>query len=76
MAESVLVAQDLGDAVGFSLAVLAMVAFYLADDRALEALDALTEAREVARGFEDPEIAQRLHNTAESLLRHLGILAK
>lgn len=74
MADAVLAAQDLGDAVAFYVASLAMVAFYLADDRALEAVDAISEAREVAKGLHDPTVAPNLQGVAEALLRHLGIL--
>jgi len=76
MAEAVLAAQDLGDATAFHLATLSMIAFYLADDRALEALDALTEAREVARAIADGAFVPRLQATALALLRHLGIMAR
>lgn len=76
LAEAVLHAQDLGDSLGFLVAASAMGAFYLADDRALEALDALTEAAEVATGLSDPEVAKSLRGQAEALLGHLGILAR
>ncbi len=74
LAEAVLSAQDLGDATGFLMAATAMPAFYLADDRALEALDALAEATEVAHALEDPDVADTLRKIAEGLLGHLGIL--
>lgn len=74
LAESVLHAQDIGDATGFLIAASAMGAFYLADDRALEALDALTEAAEVAKSLDDGEVALVLRAQAEALLSHLGIL--
>ncbi len=74
LAESVLRAQDVGDATGFLIAATAMAAFYLADQRAMEALDGLNEAAEVAKGLSDPSIAPAIRQVAESLLRHLGIL--
>ncbi len=74
LAESVLRAQDVGDATGFQIAATAMAAFYLADQRAMEALDGLNEAAEVAKGLSDPQIAPAIRQVAESLLRHLGIL--
>ncbi len=74
LAESVLRAQDVGDAVGFLIAATAMAAFYLADQRAMEALDGLNEAAEVAKALDDPSIAPAIRQVAESLLRHLGIL--
>lgn len=73
-AEAVLSAQDLGDPAGFLMATAAMVAFYLADDRALEALDALGEATEVARSLSDPSIAPALRGISERLLGFLGVL--
>ncbi|MSQ84081.1 MAG: hypothetical protein EXR77_14560 [Myxococcales bacterium] len=73
MAEAVLAAQDLGDAMAFQVASLAMAAFYLADDRAFEALDALSEAREVAKSLHDPDVALILNSVAEALLEHLGV---
>jgi tetratricopeptide (TPR) repeat protein len=73
-AEAVLTAQDLADPAGFLLSSAAMVAFYLADDRALEALDALTEATEVAKSLEDPSIPAALRGISERLLGHLGVL--
>ncbi|MBM4342998.1 MAG: hypothetical protein FJ100_06435 [Deltaproteobacteria bacterium] len=73
MAEAVLAAQDLGDAVAFQVGALAMTAFYLADDRALEALDALSEAREVAKSLHDAGVGPALHGVAEALLAHLGV---
>lgn len=76
LAESVLSAQDLGDASGFLVATMAMSAFYLADDRALEALDALTEASDVARSLGDGSVATAVRSVAESLLSHLGILRR
>lgn len=76
LAEAVLHAQDIGDAQGFLVAASAMAAFYLADDRALEALDALTEAADVARNLDDGDVAKTLRAQAESLLGHLGILKK
>lgn len=76
LAESVLSAQDLGDAAGFEIAATAMAAFYLADDRALEALDALTEAAEVARSLGDGTVASAIRGVAEALLAHLGILRR
>jgi hypothetical protein len=74
LAESVLAAQDLSDSTGFLVAASAMGAFYLADDRALEALDALTEAADAARGLDDGTVVQTLRAVAEGLLGHLGIL--
>lgn len=74
LAEAILHAQDLGDATGFFVAVTAMAAFYLADQRAMEALDALNEAGDVAKSLSDPTIAPAIRKIAESLLRHLGIL--
>ena len=76
LAEAVLHAQDIGDAQGFLIAASAMAAFYLADDRALEALDALTEAAEVARSLDDGDVAQTLRAEAEGLLGQLGILKR
>lgn len=76
LAESALSAQDLGDAAGFEIAATAMAAFYLADDRALEALDALTEAAEVARSLDDGSVATAIRGVAEALLSHLGILRR
>ncbi len=73
MAEAVLAAQDIGDAVAFQVAALAMVAFYLADDRALEALDAISEAREVAKSLHDGSVGPVLNSVAEALLSHLGV---
>ncbi len=73
-AEAVLTAQDLGDPAGFLMATSAMVAFYLADDRALEALDALGEATEVARSLSDPSITPALRGISERLLGFLGVL--
>lgn len=74
LAEAVLHAQDVGDATGFFVAATAMAAFYLADQRAMEALDGLNEATDVARSLDDAAIAPALRHIAESLLRHLGIL--
>ena len=74
LAESVLRAQDVGDATGFMVAATAMAAFYLADQRAMEALDGLNEAAEVAKSLSDPSVAPAIRQIAESLLRHLGIL--
>ena len=74
LAEGVLRAQDVGDATGFMMAATAMAAFYLADQRAMEALDGLNEAAEVAKSLTDPSIAPAIRQVAESLLRHLGIL--
>ena len=74
LAEAVLSAQDLGDSTGFLMASTAMAAFYLADDRALEALDALTEATEAARTLDDGTVASTLRAVAEGLLGHLGVL--
>jgi hypothetical protein len=76
LAESILASQDVGDTTGFLLAAAAMAAFYLADDRPFEALDALTEAGDVARGLEDPSVAAALRSVAEALLGHLGVLKK
>ncbi len=73
MAEAVLAAQDIGDAVAFQVGALAMVAFYLADDRALEALDAISEAREVAKSLHDANVGPVLNAVAEGLLAHLGV---
>ena len=74
LAEAVLRAQDVGDATGFLIAATAMAAFYLADQRAMEALDGLNEAAEVAKSLADPSVAPTIRQVAESLLRHLGIL--
>ena len=74
LAEAILHAQDLGDAPGFLLAATAMAAFYLADRRAMEALDGLNEASDVAKTLTDQSVAPALRQVAESLLRHLGIL--
>ena len=74
LADAVLRAQDVGDATGFLVAATAMAAFYLADQRAMEALDGLNEAAEVAKSLDDATIAPALRQVAESLLRHLGIL--
>jgi hypothetical protein len=76
LAESILASQDVGDTTGFLLAAAAMAAFYLADDRPFEALDALTEAGDVAKGLEDPSVAAALRSVAEALLGHLGVLKK
>jgi hypothetical protein len=74
LADAVLRAQDVGDATGFLVAATAMAAFYLADQRAMEAMDGLNEAAEVAKSLDDVTIAPAIRGVAESLLRHLGIL--
>lgn len=74
LAEAILHAQDLGDATGFFQAATAMAAFYLADQRAMEALDALNEASEAAHSLNDTSVSPALRQIAEALLRHLGIL--
>lgn len=73
LAEAVLHAQDLGDSTGFFVAATAMAAFYLADRRAMEALDGLNEAADVAKSMSDPSVVAALREVSESLLRHLGI---
>ncbi len=74
LAEAVLHAQDVGDATGFLIAATAMAAFYLADRRAMEALDGLNEAAEAAQMLADETVSPAIRQVAESLLRHLGIL--
>jgi hypothetical protein len=77
LAEAVLTAQDWRDATGFLAAVTAMAAFYLADDRALEALDGLKEATEAARSVDnDGALAVALRGISESLLQNLRILKR
>ncbi len=76
MAEAVLTAQDQSDATAFLVAALAMGAYYLADDRALEALDALNEASQVAKALADPTPARLVRHAAEQLLGYLGILRR
>lgn len=74
LAEAILAAQDLGDATAFLLAASGMAALYLADERPFEALDALTEASDVASSLSDPTVAPALRAEAEALLGHLGVL--
>lgn len=76
MAEAVLAAQDLADAPGFLMSAAAMGAFYLSDDRALEALDALNEASQVAKSLADPNISPALRHIAEQTLDYLGVLRR
>lgn len=74
LAEAILAAQDVGDSTAFLLAASGMAALYLADDRPFEALDALTEASDVAASLSDASVAPALRAEAEALLGHLGVL--
>lgn len=75
VAEAVIASQDSGDRVDFLIAVSALVAFYLASDRAPEALDALSEAQVAAEELGDVAARQLLHSLSESLLRYMGMLS-
>ncbi len=75
VAEAVIAAQDRGDRVDFLIAVSALVAFYLASDRAPEALDALSESQVAADELGDENAKQLLRSLSESLLRYMGVLS-
>ena len=75
LAEAAVAAIDGGDRVGFLVLVTSLVAFYLLDDRAPEALDALTESIETAAQFDDERGSAMLRGISEALLRHMGMLA-
>lgn len=75
VAEAVIAAQERGDRVDFLIAVSALVAYYLASDRAPEALDALSESQVAAEEMGDHGARQLLHSLSESLLRYMGVLA-
>lgn len=75
LAEAAVTALDRGDRVGFLVLVTSLVAFYILDDRAPEALDALTESIETAEQFEDGRGATMLRGVSEALLRHMGMLS-
>lgn len=75
LAEAAVTALDRTDRIGFLVLVTSLVAFYLLDDRAPEALDALTESIETAEQFDEPRGAAMLRSVSESLLRRLGMLS-
>ncbi len=74
MAESAVDAQTVSDPDAFLQSVTSMVAFYLADDRAVEALDALGEAVAAARDNGHQTAARLLREVSEHLLGDLGVL--
>ena len=74
-AEAVLASQEADDRIGFIVAVSALVSFYLASDRAPEALDALNEAQQAADDVEDGAAVALIRSISESLLRYMGMLA-
>jgi hypothetical protein len=74
LAEAAVSALDRGDRIGFLVLVTGLVAFYLLDDRAPEALDALNESIETAEQFDEERGTMMLHGVSESLLRHMGML--
>lgn len=75
VAESAIAAQERVDRVAFLIAVAALVAFYLASDRAPEALDALSEAQQAAVDLDDESAHALLRSLSESLLRYMGMLS-
>lgn len=74
-AEAVLASQEAEDRIGFLVAVSALVAFYLASDRAPEALDALNEAQQAAADVQDAAAVALIRSISESLLRYMGMLS-
>ncbi len=74
-AEAVLASQETEDRIGFLVAVSALVSFYLASDRAPEALDALNEAQQAADDVQDAAAVALIRSISESLLRYMGMLA-
>ncbi len=74
LAESALRARDDKDRVGFLVSVMAMIAFYLLADRAPEALDTMNEAIEAVKAMNDAHASAMLRQTAEGLLRYMGML--
>ncbi len=74
LAEAALSARDDSDRVGFLVSVMAMIAFYLLADRAPEALDTMNEAVVAVKAMDDPHASAMLRQTAEGLLRYMGML--
>lgn len=75
LAEAAVTTLDRGDRTAFLVLATALVAFYMLDDRAPEALDTLNEAIEVTEQGGDERGVEMLRGVSEGLLRYMGMLS-